>query len=232
MASLSTGIYGAVYYQSFRTLHEAVPEETKMDSAESGFQDVDVHSLPSKFVLQWAVNNDDRTPRLSENERDKLLEFENLLSSRYNYEDIAYSELVRYVIGCKLRIPVAERRFLNLKKREQEYALHAVELHQVRDELKKSCYMLCGRDLKGATIVGFSIRKWTKKKMDVSVMMKSLMVWVDAISTDLDVCRNGIVMLSHTLYHLLPLNWLAMTHSVLYLDNPDCSTSTGSQRTI
>merc|ERR1719295_2394944 len=198
MASLSTGVYGNYYYQSFRTLHDSLPEESKMESAESGFKDIDggLHSVTSKFVLQYAADNDDElSDKLSENERDKILEFENLLSSRYSYENIAYSELVRYVIGTKLRIEVAERRFLNLKKREQEYALHSVALHQVRDELKKKCYLLCGRDLKGATIVGFSIRNWNKKEMDISVMMKSLMVWVDALSTDLHVCRNGIVIL-------------------------------------
>merc|ERR1719334_540567 len=198
MASLSTGVYGNYYYQSFRTLHDSLPEESKMESAESGFKDIDggLHSVTSKFVLQYAADNDDElSDKLSENERDKILEFENLLSSRYSYENIAYSELVRYVIGTKLRIEVAERRFLNLKKREQEYALHGVALHQVRDELKKKCYLLCGRDLKGATIVGFSIRNWNKKEMDISVMMKSLMVWVDALSTDLHVCRNGIVIL-------------------------------------
>merc|ERR1719334_2067037 len=198
MASLSTGVYGNYYYQSFRTLHDSLPEESKMESAESGFKDIDggLHSVTSKFVLQYAVDNDEEIENLlSENEREKIVEFQNLLSSRYNYENIAYSELVRYVIGTKLRVEVAQRRFLNLKKREQEYALYDVALHQVRDELKKPCYLLCGRGLQGATIVGFSIRKWSRKEMDISVMMKSLMVWVDAISTDLGVCRNGIVIL-------------------------------------
>lgn len=138
-----------------------------------------------------------------------------------------HDEQVRYVIGTKLRVEVAQRRFLNLKKREQEYALYDVALHQVRDELKKPCYLLCGRGLQGATIVGFSIRKWSRKEMDISVMvcvgnlcgfvvyehdgnvsrnaqMKSLMVWVDAISTDLGVCRNGIVMYGISLCPYIP----------------------------
>ena len=102
MASLSTGVYGAYYYQTFRTLHEPLQEESKMDSAEKGFQDIDggLHSVTSKFVLQYAVDNDEEIENLlSENEREKIVEFQNLLSSRYNYENIAYSELVCMVYG-------------------------------------------------------------------------------------------------------------------------------------
>merc|ERR1712244_116525 len=63
------------------------------------------------------------------------------------------------------------------------------------DELKKECYILCGKDLKDNAIVGFRISKFHKKDMSISVMMKSLMVWIDSISSDLQILRNGIVLL-------------------------------------
>merc|ERR1719334_2089962 len=195
--SLSTGVYGQFFYPR-RDAHKRMGAVSESEAAhgisEAEFKGLDIHSTPS-FVLKFAGDDEEHSLPLSNEEREHVENLSNLLSSRYNYEDIAYSELVRFVIGCKLRMAVAERRFLNLKKLEQQFALNAVSISAVRDELKKAQYMLCGRDKQGSAIVGFSIRHFVKKDMRVAVMMKALMVLVDAISSDVEVCRNGVVIL-------------------------------------
>jgi len=192
--SLSTGVYGSYYYPRRDALNRMGAVSESESKVEAEFKGLDIHSTPS-FVLKFAGDDEEHSLPLSNEEREHVENLSNLLSSRYNYEDIAYSELVRFVIGCKLRMAVAERRFLNLKKLEQQFALNAVSISAVRDELKKAQYMLCGRDKQGSAIVGFSIRHFVKKQMRVAVMMKALMVLVDAISSDVEVCRNGVVVL-------------------------------------
>ncbi len=103
------------------------------------------------------------------------------------------SELLRYIIGCKHRLQVAERRFLNLKDLERTFNLNDVTLGQVRDELKKPCYILAGKDKLGRAIIAFKIRHFKPKKADVSVMMKSVLTLADAMLSDIDTLRNGAI---------------------------------------
>eukprot|EP01083_Nonionella_stella_P033435 91542_1 len=200
-ASLNSGVYGSYHYlpNENRERPQSIRRSDVIHTKEVLYQALGIQYQPC-FQLKYigdlvALSENKNQLDLTKDEREKIENFGNLLSSRYNYENIAYSELVRFVIGCKLRIPVAERRFLNLKKLEREYKLNDIELSSVRNELQKECYMLCGRDLKNNAIVGFRICKWDKKRMNISVMMKALMVWIDSISSDLDICRNGIVLL-------------------------------------
>jgi len=70
-----------------------------------------------------------------------------------------------------------------------------IELSKVREELMKECYLVCGKDNKGNAVVAFKISKFNKKECNVAVMMKSLMVLIDSVCSDLDVLRGGIVLL-------------------------------------
>ena len=74
---------------------------------------------------------------LTKDELRLVEEFGQLLDERHNYRNVAQSDLIRYVIGCKHRIPVAERRFLNMKEMERQFNLNDIALYQVRDELSK-----------------------------------------------------------------------------------------------
>ncbi|ETO19125.1 hypothetical protein RFI_18113, partial [Reticulomyxa filosa] len=150
------------------------------------------------FRLAWMDDDkDDDSVELdiTGNERKLVNALRKLLEERHGYNNIPRSELLRYVIGCKHRLDVAEQRFLRLKKLEREYNLNNVALHQVRDELKRSCYILAGRDKEGRAIIGFRISQFDKAHVDVSVMMKSVLILADALTSDLETLRNGVVLL-------------------------------------
>ena len=132
---------------------------------------------------------------LTADEIQKVKEFGNILKERYNYENVLKSELIRYVVGSKGRIAMAEKRFLNMKKLEREYNLNDIQLHQVRDELKSARYVVCGKDIHGRSVLGVNISQFNVKTMDLSLIIKAAMVYCDALTSDLDVCRNGIVLL-------------------------------------
>jgi len=118
------------------------------------------------FRLSWMDDDrddDDVQLDITGNERKLIKTLRNLLEEKHGYVNIPRSELLRYVIGCKHRMEVAERRFIRLKRLEKEYGLNEVALHQIRDELKKPYYILAGQDKEGRAIIGFRINQFQKK---------------------------------------------------------------------
>eukprot|EP01084_Bolivina_argentea_P260837 440618_1 len=95
LPSLSTGIYGSYLY------NECI-------SKRKCFQ------LKYIYDDEKLINNE-----LTDIEKKCIIDFENLLHLKYGYSkniDYLYSDLIRFVIGCKEKLDVAEERFLNLKK--------------------------------------------------------------------------------------------------------------------
>ncbi len=202
---MSTGVFGSYLYPTRESYHQ-IRRSVAMHSTEVTLQAVEI--LPISLSLSFLQRNEYPTPTarcltwlgddevkldITESEKKLINEFRDRLENHHNYLNVPRSELLRYIIGCKHRLQVAERRFLNLKDLERTFNLNDVTLGQVRDELKKPCYILAGKDKLGRAIIAFKIRHFKPKKADVSVMMKSVLTLADAMLSDIDTLRNGAI---------------------------------------
>ena len=197
--SLNTGIFGGYIYKT----------------DDIGLVRSNAIHISNYFLYKTDDTNNHSKLGLTNNEKQLINDFDNLLNKKYGY-NIPYSQLIRYIIGCKGRLNLCEKRFLNLKNIEKKYNLNSIKLYKVRDQLKDTKkYVLSGNDIMNRSTLLFNINQFivapTKNKnnnnnndnnnsntgtidinAEIGILLKSLLIYIDSITCDINVCRNGL----------------------------------------